>query len=158
MIWIERAPNTKRWVNTEGLSRVDKFQLWLMDMDAAIGQLVKSAPSNLQHELDGSDGSLVALEQWVLTSYENPMQASAMAHSTAVDGAARYFGEIVRVATSSKWFLDLENATFAFYGIPVLKGGNLKTALCPLTTITASTDRRTGTFLSTILENVRKPN
>lgn len=140
------------------VSSRDKFQLWLMDMDTAIERFVESAPSNVQQQLDGSDGSLVALEQWVLASYESPAHASEMSHSAAVDGAARYFGEIVRVATSSKWFLDLENASSAFYGMPVLKGGDLRAPLCPLTTITASTDRRTGTFFSTILNNVRRRN
>ena len=139
-----------------GTLNMEKFQFWLMEMDDAIKRFIESAPPNLQQRLDGSDESLAALEQWVLTSYASPAEASAMSESTALDGAARYFGEVVRVATSSKWAINLENAESAFYGIPVLKGGTLKTVLCPLTTITASTDRRTGTFFSTILNNIRK--
>lgn len=139
------------------MSSKEKFQLWLMDMDDAIKRFVEAVPANLQRSLNGSDESLSALEQWVLTIYANPAQATLVSESTAVDGAARYFGEIVRVRTNSKWAIELENAQSAFYGIPVLKGGTLKTTLCPLTTITASTERRTGTFFATILDNVRKP-
>lgn len=137
------------------MSSRDKFQFWLMDMDDAIKRFVESAPPNVQRKLDGSDESLTALEQWAMASYASPAQASSASQSTAVDGAARYFGEIVRVRTNSKWVIDLENAGSVFYGIPVLKGGTLKTPLCPLTTITASTDRRTGTFFLTILNNIR---
>jgi hypothetical protein len=138
-------------------SGFDQFQIWLTEMDDAIARFTASVPSDVRQKLDGTDASLNALEQWLLSNYASPAQAVSKSQSATVDGAARYFGEIIGLATNSKWLIDLEDADSAFFRIPVLKGGTLKAPLCPLTTITASTDRRTGKFLSTILNNVRQP-
>jgi hypothetical protein len=137
------------------VSKRDRFQYWLAEMDDAIERLVNSAPSGMREKLDGSDESLSALEQWVLSKYANPSEASAASEAVFVDGAARYVGEVLRNRTGSKWGIDLENSKDVFYGIPTLRGGSLKVPLCPLTTVTASTDRRTGSYFSTILRNVR---
>jgi hypothetical protein len=138
------------------LSPFDQFQIWLMEMDEAIARFTASVPSELRQKLDGTETSVNILEQWVLSNYASPAEAASMSQATKVDGAARYFGEILRLATGSKWFIELEDASSAFFGIPVLKGGSLKAPLCPLTTITATADRRTGIFLATILNNMRQ--
>ena len=71
-----------------------------------------------------------------------------------VDGAARYVGEIFRVRTSSRWMLETRDPKFVFFGLPILHGGAFgQMPACPMTMVTASLDRRTGRYLSTILAN-----
>jgi hypothetical protein len=138
------------------ISDHDLFQSWLMDMDDAIDRFINSTPPDISKQMDGTASSLDAMEAHLLSIYPNPAQVRALDQAIFVDGAARYLGEIYRIGTDSKWTLDLKNEDAVFYRIPALRGGSLKAPLCPMTTISACTERRTGTFFSTIFKNVCK--
>jgi hypothetical protein len=137
------------------VSRRDQFEFWLMEMDNAIEKFVNSASPEFHDKLDNSDESLSIVEQWLVSKYSNPKDTRPESEAIFLDGAARYVGEIFRVRTKSKWRIELNDKKQVFYGIPHLQGGSLKAPLCPLTTVTASTDRRTGNYFMTILQNVR---
>jgi len=133
----------------------ERFQFWLMEMDDAIDRFVQSAPPELRKQLDRSAPSLDVLEEWVLARYKSLADTRAAQEAQFLDGAARYVGEVLRVNTDSKWTIRFDDPKYAFNGLPVLKGGKLgEVPCCPLTTVTAATDRRTGRYFSTILRNV----
>ena len=133
----------------------DRFQFWLMDMDDAIDRFVQSAPQDVRQRLDHSAESLDALEEWVLAKYKSPADALPAQEAAFLDGAARYLGEVLRTRTGSKWAIRFDDPKYVFHGLPILKGGKLgEMPCCPLTTVTAATDRRTGRYFSTILRNV----
>lgn len=136
-------------------SNEDRFQFWLTDMDEAIERFVQSAPERTRSRLNHSAQSLDALEEWVLSKYPSPEQARPLSEASFIDGAARYFGEVLRKATHSKWSIRFDQPSYVFHGIPVLIGGKLgHMPCCPITTVTASIDRRTGRYFSTILRNL----
>ena len=133
----------------------DRFQFWLMEMDDAIDRFVQSAPTELRERLDRSAASLDVLEDWVLARYKSPADTRPAHEAQFLDGAARYLGEVLRVNTGSRWTIRFDDPKFAFHGLPILKGGKLaEVPCCPLTTVTAATDRRTGRYFSTILRSV----
>lgn len=133
------------------VARHDQFQYWLAYMDEAIEGFLGSLPEKYKDTLDGSPESLTQLEQMFLEKYPSPKEARSSAESAFLDGAARYYGEILRKGTGSKWELQLDDKHSVFYGIPVLNGGKIEAVpICPLTNITALLDRRTGDFLETI--------
>jgi hypothetical protein len=136
-------------------SKQEQFQHWLMDMDDAIQRFIDSLPLDARSKLDGTDVSLEAVEAWLLTQYTSPRDAAAADQATFVDGAARYVGEIFRRRTGSKWGIKFTDPKDVFFGLPTLTGGSIgATPICPLTMVTASTDRRTGNYFATILKNV----
>jgi hypothetical protein len=135
----------------------DRFQFWLMDMDDAIERFIQSLPPDARIRLNGRDDSLDALEALVLERYKSPGDTKDSKESVFLDGAARYLGEILRLGTGSQWTIRFDDPKYVFHGLPILKGGKLgDMPCCPLTTVTASTDRRTGHYFSTILKNLSR--
>jgi len=137
-------------------SRKDAFQFWLMDMDDAIDRFVQSAPADVRSSLDLTGASLDAIEALVLARYKTPADTRSAQEAAFLDGAARYVGEVLRVATGSKWSIRFDDPKFVFHGLPILTGGTLTVPCCPLTTVTASTDRRTGRYFSLLLGNATR--
>jgi hypothetical protein len=129
-------------LRVSNISSRDQFECWLMEMDNAIDKFIDSAPSEFQEKLDDSDESLGVVERWLLSRYSSPKDTRPQSEAVFVDGAARYVGEIFRVRTKSKWLIELDDKKQVFYGIPKLQDGSLKVPFCPLTTVTASTDRQ----------------
>lgn len=138
------------------LSDADQFQVWLMHMDEAIAKFIELAPHEIQIKLDGGEESLDVLEAWILSKYGTPQEARSLSEAKFIDGASRYVGEIFRKRTGSKWSIDFSNPKFVYCGLPILKGGPKlgKMPECPITLITASIDRRAGSYLSTVLKSV----
>jgi hypothetical protein len=62
-------------VEMKALSGFDQFQIWLMEMEDAIARFTASVPSDVRQQLDGTDASLNALEQWFLSNYASPAHA-----------------------------------------------------------------------------------
>jgi hypothetical protein len=130
------------------------FQYWLAHMDDALDAFVASAPEPIRRQLDDSQTSLDALEAWLLSRYASIAEAKEPSEAQFIDGAARYVGEIFRVRTGSRRMLENRDPKFVFFGRPVLHGGAVgRMTECPLSLVTASLDRRTGRYLSTILAN-----
>jgi len=126
----------------------DQFQYWLAYMDEALEAFLDSLPEQCKRKLDGSAASLVHLEQMLLEKYPSLSEARHSSEKAFLDGAARYYGEILRQGTNSKWELQLDDKDSVFYGVPVLNGGRIEAVpICPLTNITALLSRRTGDFL-----------
>lgn len=133
----------------------DQFQFWLMDMDDAIDRFIRSVAPEIRQQLDHSPQSLDVLEECVLVKYKSPAATRASKEAAFLDGVARYFGEVLRKGTNSKWAISFDDPKFVFHGLPILKGGKLADIpCCPLTTVTAATDRRTGRYFSTIYRNL----
>jgi hypothetical protein len=132
----------------------EQFQYWLAHMDDALDAFVASAPETIRRQLDDSPTSLDALEAWLLSRYASIAEAKKPSEAQFIDGAARYVGEIFRVRTGSRWMLENRDPKLIFFGRPILHGGAFgRMTECPLSLVTASLDRRTGQYLSTILAN-----
>ncbi len=141
---------------TNALTTRDDFEYWLASMDDRVESFLASLPPESGQRLDFSPDSLDVLERLVLDKYPDTRTMLSPTESRFVDGAASYLGEVFRKTIGGKWDIRFDDPKFAFYGLPILVGGtSQKTVLCPLTMATASADRRTGTYLRTILENNR---
>jgi hypothetical protein len=144
-------------MNTQLIENNDKFEYWLMDMDDALIRFVDTLPTEIKAQIDFSPESLVVLEAWLLSKYSDTDKIMLMTESKVVDGAARYVGEVFRRCLGGKWVIDFKDKNNVFYGLPQLSGLPGQTVqICPLTLVTASTDRRTGKFLYTIYLNNKK--
>lgn len=129
----------------------DQFQYWLAYMDEALEAFLDALSAAWKGKLDGSVESLSHLEQMLLEKYPSLDEARPSSVKAFLDGAARYYGEILRQGTHSKWELQLDDEDSVFCGIPVLNGGRLEAVpICPLTNITAAISRRTGNFLRNV--------
>lgn len=132
----------------EDADKHDQFQYWLAYMDEALEAFLDTLPVPWKGKLDGSAESLIHLEQMLLEKYASLDEARPLSEKAFLDGATRYYGEILRPGTHSKWELQLDDKDSVFYGIPVLNGGRIEAVpICPLTNITAAISRRTGNLL-----------
>jgi hypothetical protein len=130
------------------------FQSWLAHMSIALAEFIESLPKEVSERLDSTPASLDVLEAWLLSRYAHADDAKAASEAKLLDGAARYFGEIFRQASHSKWDIQLGDPDIVFFGMPILIGGKLGSLpVCPLTTATASLHRRTGNYMSGIVKN-----
>lgn len=135
----------------------EQFEIWLADMDDALDRFFATLPPDLRSKLDYSPASLDALEAWILERYRDTKSILDRRESTVVDGLARYIGETFRKTIGGHWDIELDNPKDVYYGLPQLTGfGPRPTPECPSSLATAATSRRTGNYLSTILENMRK--
>jgi UTP:GlnB (protein PII) uridylyltransferase len=135
----------------------DDFQLWIFNMDDELDRLKEDLPQELASKLDYSDESLKLVEAWILQRYASVEETKEKGEAQILDRLARYVGETIRKQVGGHWDIDLENEKNAYYALPVITGFEEKpTPVCPLTLVTASTARRTGTFISGVLENVKK--
>jgi hypothetical protein len=134
---------------------LDQFQYWLADMDDALARFVESTPDTTKRRLDLSDESLAAVEALILSRYADPAAARASSEAAFVDGAARYVGEVFRLASGSRWGIDFSDPKKVYHARPTLKGGTLQAPLCPIALVVAVTDRRTGHYLAAIMRNIR---
>lgn len=129
-------------------NKEDQFQLWLAEMDDALDRFLRRLPMGVAMRLDYTQASLLVLEKWLLDRFPDFETTRPLESSLDLDGAARYFGETLRREFGGKWFVNLNEEKLIFFGVPQLRGmRGQATQICPLATITASTERRTGKFL-----------
>lgn len=146
-------------MNRKALTTRDDFQYWLMDMDDAMERLLAELQPQNRKKLDFSPFSLDVLEAWILERYESPRSMLEREQKQIVNGAACYVGETFRKALSGRWDIELDDPNYVYFGVPILRGLGGKSTTeseCPLSLATASADRRTGTYLRTVLENMIK--
>lgn len=129
----------------------EDFEYWLASMDDFLEDFVSEFPEDQKCLLDFSPESLDVVEKWILSYYEDTKAALVKPESQRVNNAACYVGEVFRKTHGGKWTIRLDDPKFAFYALPVLSAG--KKTECPLSLVTASADRRTGTYLRMVLEN-----
>ena len=135
----------------------DQFQAWLMEMDDTIAAFRATLPKSLADQLDFSPGSLAAMEAHILQVYASIAETRPPQEAKRLDAMARYVGEVFRKHFGGKWKIDCSDKKIAFHGLPQLagmKGQNVQ--FCPLALVTASTQRRTGTFLGKIFGNYQR--
>jgi hypothetical protein len=136
------------------VDQLSQFQAWLGYMDSALASFKLELPVELRSKLDYSVASLDALEEWLLQRYTSISDIKAKSESLFLDGSARYVGEVFRGVTRSEWSIQLDDPKRVYFGLPVLLGGKLGPAAdCPITLVTASLNRRSGTYLSGIVKN-----
>lgn len=136
----------------------EQFQYWLSHMDEALAEFLEALPAADRKRLDGTPESLDHLEALLLAKYASPAEARRPSEAKFLDGAARYFGEILRKGSGSVWKIELDDKTSVFHALPILFGGQIKSvAICPLTSMTALLDRRTGKFLSNTCVRLSAP-
>ncbi len=143
-------------MNRKAKSTPDDFQYWLMDMDDAIDRLKAMFSKETRKQLDFSSVSLDVLESWILDRYPDTKAMIESDQSQVVNGAACYIGETFRKTLGGRWDINLDDPQYAFFGVPILKigSGDKVSTDCPLSLATASANRRTGTYLRTVLENM----
>ena len=133
----------------------EQFQYWLAYMDDFIGQFIATLPAEVAKEMDLSPASLLVLEAWLLSRYENIESLKKETEKSLWNGATCYVGEVFRKNLGGKWFVDWSNPKLAFYGRPQLCGmrGQI-VAESPMTLVSASLDRRTGKYIKGVFDNL----
>jgi hypothetical protein len=138
-------------------NREEQFQSWLFYMDDALDQFKARLPDTVRSALDFTAASLNALEGWLIDRYNTIAELRAPSEGEILDGAARYVGETMRKTLGGRWQIRFDDPKDAYYGLPELSQFGLPVPpICPHRLVTASIDRRSGTYLSTMLQNAQK--
>jgi hypothetical protein len=133
------------------------FEYWLFEMDDILERFLAILPRSVRSELDFSTSSLDTLEKWILDMYPDISEIQKPSEAFVLDGLARYVGETFRKELGGYWRIQFDNPKYAHHGLPELTGFSTRsTPICPQLLITASVDRRIGTYLSTVLNNSKK--
>lgn len=135
----------------------DQFQVWLMDMSDAIERFRQSVPTDIAASLDFSPESLNSIEEFALSNYSTINDLKKQSEAKLLDGMARYVGQVFRKHFGGNWIIEFNDKKNVFWGLPQLSGmEGQQTQVCPLTLVTASIDRRTGRFLLTVFDNLKR--
>ena len=152
-----RIPLPHRNMRLPLLRTREQFEYWLFDMDDALEYFLASLPEEVRAQLDYSLDSLDVLEKWLLERYSTTETILNRYEHTRWDDISRYVGETFRKTLGGQWDIHLDDPHYAFFELPVLQGSNDHIfELCPLTLISATSARRTGKYLRTVLENTVK--
>lgn len=132
------------------------FKCWLKDIPNILDGFISRMPKEVADKLDFSMESLSIVEKRLLDSYQTIEQIMFEEPFYILDGYAVYVGETFRKIIASHdphicWQLVLEEDN-VYYSLPILDGFNI--IACPLSMVTASLDRRTGVYISSILNSV----
>lgn len=141
-------------MDRQALSNRDDFEYWLASMDEMLDDFMSKLPREYRSQLDFSPASLDVLEAWVLEKYPDTISMLSKNESELVNGLACYIGETFRKATNTHWSIRFDDPKFVFFALPILVDTNEATLDCPITLATATADRRKGTYLRTVLENI----
>jgi hypothetical protein len=134
----------------------DLFEHWLAHMDDALAKFFARVPPGLKEALDFGPASLGRLEAFLLERYPS-VQAIKADPEPYLDGAARYVGEVFRRHIGGRWRMRMDDPKYVYAGLPELTfSASRDTPVCPITLVSASLDRRTGAFISTVFGNSAK--
>ena len=140
----------KGLMESAAMTSRDDFEQWLMSIDDSIEELRQQ----IGKPLDYSPESLDVVEQWILKKYESTESMLSESESENVNLLASYVGETFRKAINGVWDIRLDDAKYAFFGMPIIRKRDGKSdAECPLTLVTASANRRTGNYLRILFDN-----
>jgi hypothetical protein len=132
------------------------FEGWLIFIDITIKQFLDELPEEVAQRLDFTPGSLDALEAWLLSKYESPAAILQPSENWFLDRSAKYVGETIRRSAGGEWDINLDNPSVVFYGVPVIRREGSSYTDCPASLVTASLDRRQGTYIRKIVENMAR--
>ncbi|MBN8602803.1 MAG: hypothetical protein J0M26_17335 [Planctomycetes bacterium] len=131
----------------------DDFEHWLFEMDDHLKKFIDILPTDISSKLDYSTGSLSFLEGWLLSKYGSVNEILKESEKQTLDMVARYVGETFRKNLGGIWNIDLKNKKNVFYRMPVIEKLGSWTQ-CPITLVTASLDRRSGSFMTGVLNSI----
>jgi hypothetical protein len=131
----------------------DDFEQWLFEMDDRLDKFIGIVPRNASMKMDYSVESLSLLENWLLTKYRSVNEILKESEKQILDMVARYVGETLRKNLGGIWTIDLNNETSVYYQMPVIEKQGCWTE-CPVTLVTASTDRRSGSYMAGVLNSI----
>ena len=144
----KKAPPRQRTESRE--QSAEGFRAWLDYMADGLREFFECLPAEVRTKLDYSVESLDVLEAWLLERYPSSDAAIQQSETLIIDGAARYVGETFCKILGGHWWVDVKHDTFL--GLPQITGFRPgPDSLCPLSYVTASTNRRRGDFISSIL-------
>src|SRR5262249_5598828 len=130
------------------------FQAWMDGMKIAISKLCALVGPEVASRLNFEVDSLDVLEAWLLRTFFDYQDLLLVENATAYDGAARYFGEVLRRTVGGEWTISLENKRWFNYGYP---GIDRAPHSIPHYCITATIDRQQGDYLSSIVKAEQEP-
>ncbi|QDT23043.1 hypothetical protein [Gimesia chilikensis] len=130
------------------MSERQQFQDWL-DYLPDFLQEFQSFMNESDQEYDYSPESLDALEEWILSHYQDTDDLLKKSESQILNLLACYIGETIIKIKGGQWELD-EDPDSVYYGRPVIVLPPYGDTVCPITLATASADSRTGNFLSSL--------
>lgn len=122
-------------------------------MDDRLEELPRVLPTDVSTKLDHTLASLYPLEEWVLKKYASVQEILRESEKVLLDILACYVGETFRKNLGGIWSIELKDKKFIFYQLPVVKKQGCWTE-CPLSLVTASTDRRSGTYMAGVLQAI----
>ncbi|VTR96940.1 hypothetical protein [Tuwongella immobilis] len=131
----------------------DGFEAWVMFVDDTIAQLLSELPEDTSQQLNFTPESLDVLEGWLLSKYDSPHAILQPSENWYIDRASKYVGETIRRNAGGEWAINLDDPSYAYYGVPEIRSERFSTE-CPASLVTASLDRRRGNFIRTIVENI----
>jgi hypothetical protein len=130
----------------------EDFEHWLAELDVFLAEFIEEFPDSAIRKFDYSPASLDLAEAWILMTFDSTDAMLLGADGRRVNCVACYVGETFRRAVKGKWTINLEDSSFAYFGLPTIVAPG-KDSECPLSLVTTAADRRTGRFIRTILEN-----
>lgn len=132
----------------------DTFEAWLANMDNFLDDLRASLPPETEVQLDYSLASLDVIEALVLAEFPHVDTCRFPESAQRLNLFAAYVGETLRKQAGGTWDIPLGDPDYVWFKLPVIRGyGPHGTGEdSPLSLVTASTDRRTGSFLRRAVE------
>jgi len=109
----------------ESEERLVWFDYWLCSISDRLNNWKESLPNELKVKLDNSPESLIHLEQFILSKFQNPIDARDPVNEKILDAISTYIGEVLRLNLPDKpeWDVELTklevNDEYYFY--PYLK-------------------------------------
>jgi hypothetical protein len=133
------------------------FLSWMSQMEMAIAKLFVLVGPEVASRLNYEVESLHALEAWLLQSYSDYRDLLSKENAPVYDGAARYFGEVLRRAVGGEWIVFLNSKRSSSFGYPAIDNYPGRGVLItPHTCITAAIDRQKGHYLLSIVKNAQE--
>jgi hypothetical protein len=129
----------------------------MREMRTAIDKLFILVGPEIASRLDFEVDSLDVLEAWLLRTFSDYREMLLDENVAAYDGAARYYGEVIRRTIGGEWVARFDDKRSYDYGYPVIDNYPGRTIpFDPHFTITAAIDRRLGNYLSSIVKRAQQ--
>lgn len=132
----------------------DEFEEWLFLMEDEIEGLIRESDRGDRKLFDFSVNTIPDFEQLVLRTFPTVEAAKGYENRFKLDRLARYLGQTIRKNASGKWDVELQDTDYAFFELPIIR--TPVGVYCPLTLTIATTDRRTGKYLSKIFNTIQR--
>jgi len=140
--------------NTPNHKNLDQFDKWRTLVEETIQEFMLSLELSVSRDLNYSPVSLDILENWLLKTYPEPLDKTAIVH----EGVKYYIGETLKKGLGGYWnvhFAHLE-PDFYFGEEPVIEGFFHELFLCPGAMVLSTLTLRRGNYLSGILNSYVK--